>query len=405
VQRRMALRRNRDFMLLQAGRLLSSTGSAFSSIAYPLLVLSLTHSPAKAGLVSFARLLPIPIVGLVAGIAADRWPRKPLMLGADAVRAAAMGSLAMLIVLDPVFWPIPILAAIEGVGDAFFEAGAAGALRAVVPTSELPAAVSVQQGRAAAVGVAGPPFGGVLFGLGRAVPFAADAASYACSFVALLAMRTPFQQPRERETQRLRAQLAEGFHFLWREPFLRATTLLYGIGNVTLPAFLFVLVVVARRHGLSGGEIGILLALFSAFVLLGSLVSSIARRRFSVRTIVLAELYTGLATIVFVVWPNVFVLTAALLPQAIVLPITDSVVVGRRLAMTPDRLIGRVEAVRTTLARIASPLGPLLAGLLLVSVSSRATVAIFTALSLLLAVCGTASRALRTPPPLEELAG
>jgi MFS family permease len=401
----MALRRNRDFVLFQAGRLLSSTGSAFSSVAYPLLVLSLTNSPAKAGLVSFARLLPVPIFGLVAGVAADRWPRRPLMLASDAVRAAAMGSLALVVVLHPVFWPIPILAAIEGAGDAFFEAGAAGALRAVVPASELPAAVSVQQGRSGAVGVVGPPLGGALFGLGRAVPFAADAISYACSFAALLAMRTPFQQPRERETLRLRAQLGEGFHFLWREPFLRATTLLYGIGNVTIPAFLFVLVVVARRHGLSGGEIGILLALFSAFVLIGSLASSLARRRLSVRTIVLAELYTGLATIAFVVWPNVFVLAAALLPQAIVLPITDSVVVGRRLAMTPDRLLGRVEAVRTTLARIASPLGPLAAGLLLASVSSRATVAVFTALSLVLAVFGTASQALRVPPPIEELAG
>jgi predicted MFS family arabinose efflux permease len=394
----MALRRNRDFVLLQAGQLLSSVGTAFSSVAYPLLVLALTHSPAKAGLVSFARLLPVPLFGLVAGIAADRWPRKPQMLAADAVRAGAMGALALLVALHPVFWPIPILAALEGAGDAFFSSSAAGAMRAVVPESELPAAVSIQQGRLAAVGVGGPPLGGVLFGLGRAVPFAADAVSYACSFVALLTMRTPFQQPREREPLRLRAQLAEGFHFLWREPFLRATTLLYGVGNVTIPAFLFVLVVVGRRHGLSGGEIGVLLALFSVFVLVGSLVSSFARRRLSVRAIVLAELYAGVATIAFVVWPNVFVLGGALLPQAIVLPITDSVVVSRRIAMTPDRLLGRVEAVRTTLARIASPLGPLAAGLLLASVSSRATVAVFASFSVLLALAGTATRALRSPP-------
>lgn len=401
----MALRRNRDFVLLQLGQLLSSAGSAFSSVAYPLLVLALTHSPAKAGLVSFARLLPSPVFGLVAGLAADRWPRKPQMLAADAVRAAALGGLALLVAFRPVFWPIPILAAVEGLGDAFFYSAAAGAIRAVVPASELPAAVSVQQGRSAAVGVAGPPIGGVLFGLGRAVPFAADAISYACSFVALVAMRTPFQQQRERDAQPLRAQFAEGFRFLWREPFLRATTLLYGVGNVTIPAYLFALVVVARRHGLTGGEIGVLLALFSAFVLVGSLASSFARRRFSVRAIVLAELYAGVATLAFVVWPNVFVLAGALLPQAIVLPITDSVVVGRRIAMTPDRLLGRVEAVRSTLARIASPLGPLAAGLLLATISSRATVAVFATFTVLLALCGTATRALRAPPPLEEISG
>ena len=69
----MTLRRNRDFVLLQAGQLLSSTGSSFTGVAYPLLALSLTHSPAKAGLVSFARLLPSPLFGLVAGVVADRW--------------------------------------------------------------------------------------------------------------------------------------------------------------------------------------------------------------------------------------------------------------------------------------------------------------------------------------------
>jgi len=76
----MTLRRNRDFVLLQAGQLLSSAGSSLTSVAYPLLVLSLTHSPAKAGIVSFARILPVPLFGLVAGVAADRWNRKAITL-------------------------------------------------------------------------------------------------------------------------------------------------------------------------------------------------------------------------------------------------------------------------------------------------------------------------------------
>lgn len=400
----MALRRNRDFLLLQSGQLLSSAGSSFSSVAYPLLVLSLTHSPVKAGLVSFARLLPVPIFGLLAGVAADRWDRRLIMLGADTLRAISIGALAFVIARHPVFWPIPVLAAFEGLGDAFFAASAAGAMRAVVPSAELPAAVSVQQARSAAVGIAGPPVGGALFGIGRAVPFVADAISYACSFVALLAMRTPFQQPRERRALRIRTDLSEGFRFIWREPFLRVTTFLYSAGNVTIPAFLFVLVVVARRDGLSGGEIGLLLALFSASILIGSSISSFARRHLSVRAVVLAELYAGVATIAFVAWPSVYVLAAALLPQAVVLPITDSVVIGRRIAMTPDRLLGRVEAVRTTLARGAQPFGPLTAGLLLGSVSSRATVAAFVLLTIALAICGTVSRGLHSPPGLEEIA-
>ena len=61
------LRRNRDFVLLESGRLLSTAGSQLTTIAYPLLVLALTHSPAKAGIVSFARAIPLALFALPAG--------------------------------------------------------------------------------------------------------------------------------------------------------------------------------------------------------------------------------------------------------------------------------------------------------------------------------------------------
>src|SRR6266480_987389 len=89
-----ALWRNREFVLLQLGQLLSSAGTSSTTIAYPLLALSLTHSPAKAGIISFARLIPYGLFGLLAGLAADRWNRKRLMIAAGAVRAAAVGALA-----------------------------------------------------------------------------------------------------------------------------------------------------------------------------------------------------------------------------------------------------------------------------------------------------------------------
>jgi hypothetical protein len=389
-----SLGRNRDFVLLEAGRMLSTAGSSFSSVAYPLLVLSLTHSPAKAGLVSFVRLLPIPVLGLIAGLAADRWDRRRIMLAADAVRALAIGALALVVVTDPLLWAIAVLAFVEGAGDAFFSASQMGAVRAVVPEAQLPAAVGIQQARSATVGIAGPPAGGALFGIARALPFVADAASYVFSFVSLLAMRTRFQETRERPAAGLRAQLAEGFHFLWRQPFVRTTSFLYAIGNFTIPGILFVLVVAARQRGLSGSAVGALLAAFSGCVLAGSLASGLVRHRFGARTIILAEQYTGLATIAFLVWPSVFVLAVAILPQAFVLPITDTVVVSRRIAITPDRLLGRVEAVRLTIARTAAPLGPLAAGVLASAASNRAAIALFVALGVVLAAWATASRSL-----------
>jgi hypothetical protein len=72
--------------------------------------------------------------------------------------------------------------------------------------------------------------------------------------------------------------------------------------------------------------------------------------------------------------------------------------------MTPDRLLGRVESVRTTLALMIAPLGPLVAGLLLEAVSARATIAVFAAFGLVLAVWGTLSPAIKAAPSLDELA-
>ena len=148
-------------------------------------------------------------------------------------------------------------------------------------------------------------------------------------------MRTPFQQPRERRPLRIRADLAEGFRFLWTQPFLRATSFFYAIGNFTIPALLFVVLVVARGHGLTGGEIGVLFALFSACILIGSLLAGAARRRLSLRAVVMLEAYSGLLAVLFLIEPNVYLLLGALLPQAFVLPITDSYVIAHRLAATP----------------------------------------------------------------------
>jgi MFS family permease len=398
--------RNREFVLLQTGQLLSSAGSASSGIAYPLLVLALTGSPAKAGVVSFARLLPHVLFGLPAGVAADRWNRRQLMIAADAVRLVALGALAAaLLAGSEAFWPIVVAAFVEGTGFAFFGAAQAGAVRAVVPRPQLPTAIGAVRAKDASVTISGPPLGGALFEIGRSVPFLVDAVSYALSTASLLLMRTPFQEEREVETTPLRTRLAEGFRFLWDHPFLRISSFLYGIGNFSLPGILLVVVVAGRGQHLTGGRIGLLFAAFGVCLLVGALLSPLFRRTFSVRAIVLIEMWLWLGCGLFLIWPNVYVLLAGILPQAVAMPVTDSVVVGYRIAITPDRLLGRVESVRSTISRLVQPLGPLVAGALLSATSERATIAVFAALGLVLAVWATVSPSLRSAPSLAELDG
>jgi MFS family permease len=398
------LRRNRDFLLLQTAALLSSGGSQMTAVAYPLLVLALTGSPAKAGLVAFARLLGMALFALPAGLAADRWSRRRLMIAAHAVRALVLGSLVGLIVLDElVFWAIPLVAFVEGSGAAVFSAAQAGAFRAVVPKRQLPAAVATVTGREAAIGLAAPPLGGALFGLARALPFGLHVVSYALSAFALLAMRTPFQEERELDRATLRVRFTEGFRFLWDHPFLRTCAFLYGLANFIGPGILLAVVVIGREEGLSGGGIGLLLSAFGACLLLGAFLSPLVRRLLPVRGVLLLELWTWVGCGFFIVWPNVYVLTASILPTALAIPSTDSVVDGYRIAMTPDRLLGRVESVRSTVALIIAPLGPLAAGVLLDSFFERAAIAVFAGFGLVLALWGTLSPSIRAAPSLDEL--
>ena len=86
------LRRNRDFQLLWGGQAVSLLGSQTSKIAYPLLVLAMTGSPAKAGIAGFAAMLGYLLFPLPAGGLADRHDRKRIMIGCDA--CTSIGSAA-----------------------------------------------------------------------------------------------------------------------------------------------------------------------------------------------------------------------------------------------------------------------------------------------------------------------
>jgi hypothetical protein len=326
------------------------------------------------------------------------------MIVSETVAAAALAALAAsVLVHETRFWLILAVAFVDGTAGVCSGSAMRGAFRAVVPLAQLPTAASVAQARAAAVRLAAPPVGGALFAVGRALPFVADAASYAFSTLSLLAMRTPFQEKREPDPLPLRARLAEGFRFLWTHPFQRATAFLFGLTNFLGPGLLLAVVVIGRRQGLSPAEVGLIGAVFGVGLLLGSFLSPLVRRLLPVRVVVVLELWTWLGCAAFLVFPSVYVLAASLVPTALAIPASDSVVHGYRIAMTPDRILGRAEAVRSTISLLIAPLGPLAAGLLLGAVSERATIAVFAGFALVLALWGTVSASIRSAPRIDEL--
>ncbi|MFN2629811.1 MAG: hypothetical protein ABR569_14450 [Gaiellaceae bacterium] len=91
------------------------------------------------------------------------------------------------------------------------------------------------------------------------------------------------------------------------------------------------------------------------------------------------------------------------LPLFFLNPTLNAVVIGYRIAVVPDRLVGRVNSVARTIALCAMPLGSLAAGFMLGTLSAPTTVGIFVACQLVLAVWLTASPAIRAAPSLDEI--
>ena len=194
------LRRNRDFNLLWSGQVLSDLGTRVSGIAVPLLVLAVTHSPAKAGIAEFAAAAPILFLTLPAGALIDRWNRKRLLVVCDVIRTVAYASLFLAIAAGHVwFGHILAVVAIDGCGFVFFGVAERTAVKYVVPDAQLTAALGRNQARQYLALFAGQPVGGLLYALGRAVPFLFDAVSYAVSVVSLAFIRARLQGERTRE--------------------------------------------------------------------------------------------------------------------------------------------------------------------------------------------------------------
>jgi MFS family permease len=369
-----------------------------------LLILALTHSPARAGVVGFTAIVPYALFGLFAGVAADRWNRRRMMLAADGVRAIAVASLVgALAVGHLTFAQVVAVSFVEGSAYVFFNIAEVGALRSVVPPRQLPDAAAAEQARLSLVTLVGPSAGGALFGIGRMVPFLADVISYAASIGSLLAIRTPFQETREREPIALRRQIREGFSFLWRQPFLRTGALMFAADNFVFQALFLIFIVVGKRQGFSSGLIGGMIAVFGASGLLGALAAPRISKRLSMRTILVANQWLNGAFVVFLAAPNAYVLLASVIPVALASPALNSVVIGYRTAVTPDHLVGRVSSVARNIALLAMPLGPLAAGVLLGAVSERATITFFAAIALGVAVWSTLSPSIRKAPSLAEL--
>jgi MFS family permease len=398
VTKLVPLRRNRDFLLFQTGSLLSTFGSGISGIAYPLLTLALTHSAAKTGYVGAVEFLPLVILSVPAGVAADRFDRRRLMIASDAAGAIALAVLGMAVLTGHAsFWLVVVVAFVDTSAAVLYRSGSSGAIKAVVPTPQLADASSVAMARMSTVRLVAPPIGGALYDLARGIPFLVDAVSYAFSTAALLLMKTPFQEERVPGT---RTPFREGLAYFWSIPFLRTTVGMIAASNVIAVGAPIAVIILAHRQGLSAFAIGLFISIQGVALLAGSTLSPLLRRRFPMRAILLSEFWMGLVYIAFLIYPSVYVLAACVALHAFWFPNTDSAMQAYSYMLIPDRLLGRAMAASNTLRAASAPLGPLLAGLLLAHTSPQVAIAVLATPVVIAAILGTLSAAIRNLPSL-----
>ncbi|HEX3802088.1 MAG TPA: MFS transporter [Solirubrobacteraceae bacterium] len=398
---------NRDFLLLWSGEALSEVGSQTSTVAYPLLVLALTGSPVKAGVVGLAKWLPLAIFSLPAGVLADRFDRKRLMIGCDVIRMMGAASIVVALVLGH-----PAYAQVVGV--AFLDGGLfitsyiceRGALRHVVPPEQLQDAVATNEARSFAAGIVGPSLGGLLFSVTRALPFAADTVSFLCSTAAIAGTRSRFQTAAEaqaRPWRQMRAEVAEGFTWLRGQPFYRTTALLFAAGNPIFTGLYLLAILLARHHHASTAMIGVMLTIIGVCGLLGAVIAGPLRRRAGARGLIVGEPWLALGVVLLMLIAHNPLLIGVLVGATeFVTPATNAVVAGSRIAAAPDHLQGRVQAVATTMSMSLAWLGPLSVGYLFEHGGPATTILAVAVWTLGLALCATAAPSIRHPPTLVQ---
>lgn len=382
-----SLWRNREFNLLWVGQCLSDLGDAVAMLALPLLVLALTGSPVQAGLVGTIAQVIRLVCRLPAGVLVDRVNRRRAMLGCDLVRLVAFTVLGVAVVTGQANVVVIIaIAVVDAAGGAVFGTAEHAALRSIVPAPQLPAAVARNEARSYGTSLAGPSLGGLLFGLGHALPFFGNALSYLASMIGVALIRRPLQTARQETTDGYAAAMAEGLRFVFRNPFLRAVLFISAPLNFAVTGIIFTIVVTLQRNGTPPAVIGLTETILGVGGLLGAFAAPVLQRWLSLTALVRTICWTGAG--LFASSALLTASIAAAIPVALALflaPACNAALFGYQASITPDRLQGRVISVIFLVASSAASAAPILAGVFVTAWGSPTAILIFA-----LAVAGSA---------------
>jgi MFS family permease len=370
VEGRARLLGERDFRLWFLSRSASVAGTAASAVALPLLAYSSSGSATLTAAVVGLEALPYLLFGLFAGAAADRLPRRAMMVGADVGCALLLCTLVLAAWTGtPSSWHILLVAFGLGCGFCWFDAAAWGAQARLAGRDRLPEANSLVLSAEIVVGIAAPAAAGLLAAVvDPAAVLAADAASYLVSACLVASLRSGLDAgggARWSVRQGL-TEIGDGLRYLWREPTIR-TLSLTGFGfNLSAGGAIGLLAVHADEvldMRVSDGRIGLLYTAAAIGALIAARVlPALGRRAGAGPTSIIGYAGYVLALLALVHAPSFAAAAALWAAWEFTRTVVNVNGITVRQQLTPDGLQGRVNTTGRMIAWGGTPFGALIGG-------------------------------------------
>lgn len=389
-----ALWRDPEFLKFWSGEAISQVGAQVTTLALPLTaVLTLDASSSQVGFVNAASYAPFLMVTLLVGVWVDRVRRRPLMIMANVGRALLVSAVPLLAVLDLLrIEYVYVAALLVGTLTVVFDVSYQSYLPTLVGKQHLVEGNSKLQGTSSLAQIGGPGLAGLLIGWVTA-PYALliNGVSYLVSVLTLLAVRRVEPEPvPQQDRTGIRTSIAEGIRIIWDSAHLRACALQSGLYNLCWMSLQTVFVLYAARTlGISPGGIGLLLGTGAVGSLVGSMVAQWLKRKTGLGPAILAALLLCcLAPVAIPAAPaNGGALSLVLFVAAFALigaggTIANVHIISLRQSMTPDHLLGRMNAGYRFVSWGTLPLGALLGGWLGDLIGLRETLFVTAALFL-----------------------
>ncbi|MCJ0930515.1 MFS transporter [Virgibacillus halodenitrificans] len=350
------------------GNLISFFGDQIYLIALPLIVLAITDSPLSMGIVAALERLPILFQPFI-GVLADNFNRKKILLVCDLGRFLAIGTIGALYIMGNLhIWEIYVAAFIVGILTQVYNTSQFASIPRLVQRKDLQLVNSINTGIFQTAVFIAPGLGGILISIfNPGIGLIINSLSFLMGYLIVLSLNIENDLQKEKiSISKVFADIKEGFIFvIYHKPILYTNlAMLFSIFGTKL--FLTMLVIHLKSTvGLDAVRIGYLLSIGGVAAIVGALMTNVLKRYYSYRSILFIAGFVGGGSIIAFGLHDDFIWLVIMnalgtMSAAIMSPC----VVTIRQELSPDRLLGRVQATSRFMTWILMPVSALVAGVI-----------------------------------------